>query len=86
MRDSIRKEESKSKESKGNKPAKQSVWETVIAEVSKTTNTAESHLIFLGQLAYLIWLGNKNSGKRSILSSLSQRLTKSEMSKSINSR
>lgn len=37
------------KENKGPiKQQKQSVWEAVIAEVTKATNTAESNLIFLG--------------------------------------
>jgi hypothetical protein len=48
----------------------------VINEISKSKSKAESHLLLLGKKEnrLMINIGDKNSGKRTLLSSLKQKL------------
>lgn len=69
------------KDVKAVKAKKRSIWEEVLADVSKGTLVPDSHLIVLGS-HYTKHVGSKNSGKRTLLSSLNQRLGKAETTKS----
>lgn len=69
------------KDIKVTKAKKRSIWEEVLADVSKGTLAPDSHLIVLGSY-YAKHVGSKNSGKRTLLSSLNQRLGKAETTKS----
>jgi uncharacterized protein YwlG (UPF0340 family) len=67
----------------GEEDEEKNIWHSILHEVSQRDDVKEGHIICLGISFFLSYLGDNNSGKKSLIKMINKNVVKLEKTKGI---